>query len=104
MTNPRSATPELSAISTPYEIGRAFSDRVSSGGFGVVSCAKTGAHDATASQTAVAAPVELGVPKIMRVVALHAADVGGTHGAADGSNANSRFASGNTLMPFRGRG
>src|SRR5438552_2535970 len=37
MTNPRSAWPELSSISTRYEIGRSFSDRFSSGGFGEVS-------------------------------------------------------------------
>src|SRR5213596_2516286 len=37
MTNPRSAWRELSSISTPYEIGRSFSDRFSSGGFGEVS-------------------------------------------------------------------
>src|SRR5438093_4865976 len=37
MTNPRSAWPDLSPISRPYEIGRFFSDRFSSGGFGEVS-------------------------------------------------------------------
>jgi hypothetical protein len=84
-TTPRSAWPELSAISTPYEIGRSFSDRFSSGGFGDVSCAKTGAHDATASNTAVAARVELGVQQIMRVVALHSAGAGG-YNRSDGSS------------------
>src|SRR5215216_3955906 len=67
-TTPRSAWPELSAISTPYEIGRLSSDGFFSAGFGDASCAKTDAHDATANHTAVAVLMELGVQKSMRVM------------------------------------